>query len=89
MTLPGFCRRGIRKALKKTEAQEEEENEVDLMFADVDIVDESAPSQAPLHYDGLAERFTPVCTPSRNRKDLLGMKIKRTTFLSSSSSLCL
>merc|ERR1712223_2330023 len=64
--------RGIRKALKKTEAQEEEENEVDLMFADVDIVDESAPPPASFHYDGLAERFTPVCTPSRNRKDLLG-----------------
>merc|ERR1712141_306746 len=64
-------RRGIRKALKKTEAQEEEENEVDLMFADVDIVDESAPPPASFSYDGLAERFTPVCTPSRNRKDLL------------------
>ena len=71
-----FGRRGIRKALKKTEAQEEEENEVDLMFADVDIVDESAPPPASFTYEGLAERFTPVCTPSRNRKDLLGMKIK-------------
>ena len=71
-----FGRRGIRKALKKTEAQEEEENEVDLMFADVDIVDESAPPPASFTYEGLAERFTPVCTPSRNRKDLLGMKIR-------------
>ena len=55
------------------------------MFADVDIVDESAPPPASFHYDGLAERFTPVCTPSRNRKDLLGIKIKYTTFLSTSS----
>ena len=42
------------------------------MFADVDIVDESAPPPTSFTYDGLAERFTPVCTPSRNRKDLLG-----------------
>ena len=60
-------RRGIRKALKKTEKQEEQEDEVDLMFADVDE------SESPMDLDRLAvERFTPVCTPSRNRKDLLG-----------------
>merc|ERR1711874_469217 len=59
-------RRGIRKALKKTEKQEEQEDEVDLMFADVDE------SESPMDLDRLAvERFTPVCTPSRNRKDLL------------------
>ena len=62
--------------MKKTEALEEEENEVDLMFADVDIVDESAPPPVSFTYDGLAERFTPVCTPSRNRKDLLGKNLK-------------
>ena len=46
------------------------------MFADVDIVDESSHPPASFHYDGLAERFTPVCTPSRNRKDLLGKQQK-------------
>ena len=59
---------------------------MDLMFADVDIVDESAPPPASFHYDGLGERFTPVCTPSRNRKDLLGkiqnlLKPFKVTFL--------
>ena len=37
------------------------------MFADVDE------SESPMEMDRLAvERFTPVCTPSRNGKDLLG-----------------
>ena len=40
------------------------------MFADVDIVDES---QSVLNIDRQSgEMFTPVCTPTRNRKDLLG-----------------
>ena len=63
-------RRGIRKALKKTEREEEEEEEVDLLFADVDIVDESAPVELVGDLAG-GEGFTPVCTPTRNRKDLL------------------
>ena len=57
--------------MRKTEKEDEEEDEVDLMFADVDIVDESA--QPVLNIDRqFGERFTPVCTPTRNRKDLLG-----------------
>ena len=61
------CRRGIKKALLITEKKEEKEEEVDLLFA------EDEEEDAFLKEEG-REKFTPMCTPTRNRKNLLGLQ---------------
>ena len=60
----GF-RRGIKKALMVTEKKEEKEEEVDLLFAEDDEEDIFSAKQEN-------EKFTPMCTPTKNRKNLLG-----------------
>ena len=60
-------RRGIKKALKNTEKKEEIEDEVDLVFAEV--INESAKETSDDCFS--QERFTPMCTPKKNRRDLL------------------
>ena len=60
-------RRGIKKALKNTEKKEEIEDEVDLVFAEV--INESAKETSDECFS--QERFTPMCTPKKNRRDLL------------------
>ena len=62
-----MCRRGIKKALLITEKKEEKEEEVDLLFA------EDEEENSFLKEEG-RENFTPMCTPTRNRKNLLGLK---------------
>ena len=62
-----MCRRGIKKALLITEKKEEKEEEVDLLFA------EDEEEDASLKEEG-REKFTPMCTPTRNRKNLLGLQ---------------
>lgn len=64
-------RRGIKKALLVTEKKEEKEEEVDLLFAE-DEEDEDVLKEEN------TENFTPVCTPTKNRKNLLGLQF---TFL--------
>ena len=60
-------RRGIKKALLVTEKKEEKEEEVDLLFAeDEEEEEEDVPKEENI------ENFTPVCTPTKNRKNLLG-----------------
>ena len=60
-------RRGIQKALLVTEKKEEKEEEVDLLFAeDEEEEEEDVPKEENI------ENFTPVCTPTKNRKNLLG-----------------
>merc|ERR1712025_1384419 len=60
-------RKGIKKALENTEKKEEKEEEVDLLFAEV--IDESETmSIAKENEFSTLERFTPVCTPKKNRK---------------------
>ena len=60
-------RRGIKKALEITEKKEEKDEEVDLVFAEV--VDESGKAVSEDFSQG---KFTPMCTPKKNRKELLG-----------------
>ena len=57
-------RRNIKVVLEKTEKQEETEVEVDLMFADLDadVEDEEVLASR--------EKFTPACSPSRNKRSL-------------------
>ena len=63
-------RAGIKQALRVTEKKEETEAEMDLLFAEV--VDESAASASKTEDTTTQEQFTPMCTPKKNRKDLLG-----------------
>ena len=63
-------RAGIKQALRVTEKKEETEAEMDLLFAEV--VDESAASASKTDDTTTQEQFTPMCTPKKNRKDLLG-----------------
>ena len=63
-------RAGIKQALRVTERKEETEAEMDLLFAEV--VDESAASASKTEDITTKEQFTPMCTPKKNRKDLLG-----------------
>ena len=62
-------RRGIKKALEITEKKDEVQEEVDLVFAE--IVDESGKTQTDDFFS--QGKFTPMCTPKKNRKELLGM----------------
>ena len=62
-------RKGIKKALEITEKKEEKIEEVDLLFAEV--VDESEGKDINTD-DFFNQRFTPMCTPTKNRKELLG-----------------
>ena len=57
-------RRNIKVVLEKTEKQEEQEVEVDLMFADLD---EEVDDQDIFTSN---EKFTPACSPSRNKRSL-------------------
>ena len=64
-----LCRRGIKKALLVTEKKEEKEQEVDLLFAeDEDEEDDGFVKEE------CKEKFTPMCTPTKNRKNLLGLQ---------------
>ena len=65
-------RRGIKKALEITEKKDEKEDEVDLVFAE--IVDESAGKTQTDDFSSQG-KFTPMCTPKKNRKELLGNKL--------------
>ena len=62
-------RKGIKKALEITEKKEEKIEEVDLLFAEV--VNESEGKDINTD-DFFNQRFTPMCTPTKNRKELLG-----------------
>ena len=65
-----LCRRGIKKALLVTEKKEEKEQEVDLLFAeDEDEEDDGFVKEE------CKEKFTPMCTPTKNRKNLLGLQV--------------
>jgi len=61
-------RKGIKKALEITEKKEEKIEEVDLLFAEV--VNESEGKDINTD-DFFNQRFTPMCTPTKNRKELL------------------
>ena len=63
-------RKGIKRALEITEKKEEKSDEVDLLFAEV--VDESEGKVSNTDDFFSQERFTPMCTPTKNRKELLG-----------------